>query len=769
MFKIYKFGGSILKNAEDIKLIALIIKNENCIAVFSAFFGITDSLIMISKLTAGGFKEYEMQLESIENFHVNICKNLEIDYKFVVLIFANIKKFLDAVYQLRDLSPKILDTIMSYGEFLSSKIAYEYIAKDCKINYCDAKNVIKTDSNYGNAIVNIEKTSTLVEKFFENKKTYIMPGFIASDIENNPTTLGRNGSDYSAALVASILNAIEVTIWKDVDGVFTANPKLVSKAIQLEKISYREMAELSYFGNKVISLQALQPAVKKNVKIYIRNLYNIKNKGTLISTETDERYKIKGISKVNDIVLVSVSGLGMVGISGFSKRVFSSLSSVGVSVIFIAQSTSEISICFAIKKEQLEKVKIAIAEEFVLEIKENHLNISIKENQTIIAIAGAMTNTPGISAKVFGNLAKANINVVAIAQDFSEMNISISLDSNVADLAIRLIHNSIFEKKQINCLIAGKGVIGSGVVKMLKLQHEYLINNGINIDIIGVCDSKKYYYNEQEFVYKNYDEVIKKFKENAHINYVLIDCTSSDILVKEYQSFIEQGFNIVTPNKKANTMDYNEFSALKECFKKNKKYFFYEANVGAGLPIISTIKDLLNCGDEIIKIEGVFSGTLSYIFNTLSSNKKFSEIVLDAKERGFTEPDPRDDLSGSDVGRKLLILSRMLGYKINLSDIKIQNLVNLSDDEIFKMTEEAKNKNSVLRYIGTIINGKCFANIQTIPNTNPLSSTQYTDNIISITTKYYNNTPLVIRGPGAGADVTSIGIVSDLIKLSNLM
>jgi aspartokinase/homoserine dehydrogenase 1 len=752
MFRLYKFGGSILKNANDVHLIASVVKKEKSINVFSAFFGITDALLLVSKMASNRYNEYEMQLELINNFHINICRELEIEYDFVESIFAEINNLLNALFQIEDLPLKILDRIISYGELLSSKIIHAYLNKLdplANILYVDARHIIKTNSNYGRAVVNIESTSDLVKQAFREDKTYIVAGFIASDLDNNTTTLGRNGSDYSAALIASILDANEITIWKDVDGLSTADPKIVPDAIQINKISYKEMAELSYFGNKIITLQALQPAINKSIKIYLRNVYNLENEGTLISSETNDDFKIKGISKVDDIILVSVSGFAMVGISGFSKRVFSSLSQVNVSVVFIAQSSSETTICFGIKSTDLQRTEATLKEEFG-----NELSISTKKEQSIIAVAGyGMASTPGICAKIFGSLGKVGINIVAIAQDFSEMNISFSVDSSASVLAVKVIHNYLFRQKQINCLVVGIGNVGSVVVKMLQNKNEF--------NVIGTCNSREY----NGVPYSNYDEIIKKFKDEALINCVLVDCTSSDKLVDNYSKFIENGFNVVTSNKKANTLSYDKYREILDCFKKNRKRFFYETNVGAGLPIISPLEDLIACGDEIIKIEGIFSGTLSYIFNNLSAEKSFSSIVLEAKEKGFTEPDPNDDLCGLDVGRKLLILARIIGLKINIEDVKIQSLVGINDDEILKMAK----KDSVLRYVGKIENNKCSAGIEIISKDNPLASTQYTDNIISITSKYYNKIPLVVKGPGAGAEVTAIGVVNDLMRLYNTL
>lgn len=770
---INKFGGSILKNANDvIKICKIISKSQNSINVFSAFFGITDSLIKVSKLSQSGIKEYESQIEFIEFFHIKICNDLDIKSGFVKDVFEEIKKILNAVFHISDLSNKTLDQIVSFGEILSSKTIYEYLKKDVKCEYLDAQKIIKTDSNFQNASVDFDKVKTTLSNEVKPSKIYVMAGFIGSDSSENPTTIGRNGSDYTAAIIGSVLNSDKITIFKDVDGVFTANPKIVKNAILIDKISYKEMAELSYFGSKALSISAINPAIKNNIPIVIKGVDSKFENGTIISSETNLEMKIKGVSKIDEITLISVNGFNMTGVSGFSARVFSSLSKKSINIVFISQSSSEISICFGVCQKDEILAKNALLEEFGNEISQNLMNIEEKNNQSIIAVSGyGMANTTGIASKVFENLAKGNVNINAISQGLSEMNISFSVNSESSNIAIKLIHASIFENKRINCLIAGKGVVGSSVLNMIEMQKQHFANKGIELNIVGIFDSKKYinYEDKKEENYQTFDEIISKFKQKVDINYVLIDCTSSDLLVENYKKFINSGFNIVTPNKKANTLDLVKLEEIKKSFEVNKRNFFYEANVGAGLPIISTIKDLIDCGDEIVKIEGIFSGTLSYIFNNLSKNIKFSDVVLDAKNKGFTEPNPKDDLSGSDVARKLLILARILGIKANLSDIEIENLSEYSDEKMENILKASNNNNEVLRYIGVIEKGRIYAKLLSISRENPLASTSHTDNIISITTKFYNKTPLVIKGAGAGADVTAIGVVSDIVKLSNLL
>lgn len=743
MLKLYHFDNSVLNKASDIELIASIIKKDrNSINIFSSFNNINDALLKVAGIAQSGLKEYEMQLEMIENFHIALCEELKIDFSTIFSYFQNIKKTIAATFEIKDLSPKTIDKILGNSSLLTAKILYEYLKN----------NALEADF--------IDLTADVDYKKIKPNSLYIVGGFDAT--QHNISAIAKN------------LNLKTITVFKDFDGIFTADPEIVKDALHIDRISYQEVAELSHFSNKIVDFKALQTARINKITINVKSTYRLEGPGTVIAEETNKNLKIKGINKIDEISLIALNGFNIPGVSGFSGRVFKALHQKNISVVFISQSSSEVSICFAVKNPDAKKAREAIESEFRNEIAENLMYLESKEKQSIIAVSGSgMANIPGISGKIFSNLGKSNINVNAIAQGISEANISFAVNSDMANLAIKLIHNSIFENKQVNCLIAGNGVVGSSVIKMIKSQRDYFKDHGIDLNIIGGFTSKKYFINgdfsDVGLDYKNFDEVIAQFRKQADIHYVLIDCTSSDLLVENYQKFIESGFNIVTPNKKANSLDLKKFENLQEVLKENKKHFFYEANVGAGLPVISTIKDLIDCGDDIIKIEGIFSGTLSYIFNNLNGEKKFSEIVLEAKEKGFTEPDPREDLCGIDVGRKLLILARIIGRKINLENIEIQSLVDLSDEEVAEMVSAAKKNNQVLRYVGMIEKDKIYSKIIAVGAENPLASTQHSDNIIALTTKFYNKTPLAIRGPGAGADVTAIGVVSDLIKLAKLL
>lgn len=594
-----------------------------------------------------------------------------------------------------------------------------------------------------------------------------------------------------------------VEIWTNVDGLMTANPNKVKKALSINKISYTEAMEMSHFGTKIIHPEIIQSAQKKAAKILIKNSENSDFPGTLISEKSDHNFAIQGISSISDIALLRLQGSGMVGVPGVSKRLFGALSNEKINIILISQASSEHSICFAVEPKSAEKAKQAIEKEFLEEIKNNKIDpVIIEKNLSIIAIVGEnMRHTPGISAKLFSALGKNGINIAAIAQGSSELNISTVISKIDEEKALNAIHDAFFLSgtKTLNLFLAGCGQIGSTLLKQILEQNDFLQKNqSLEIKLIGIANSKKTFFDKNGIDFKNWkeklesresgtiEEFIEKMIKLNLPNSIFIDCTGNEKITENYERILKNSISIVTPNKKANSGSYKNYQDLKNTAKKSNVKFLYETNVGAGLPVISTLQDLLYSGDKIIKIEAVLSGTLSYIFNSFTGEKTFSDIVLEAKNKGYTEPDPRDDLNGIDAARKILILAREIGLPLEMKDVEVENLVpedcrqTTSIEEFFtklsthnkeyaEKLSKAQAEQKRLCYIAKIENDEASIKLQTVDKNHPFSSLSGSDNIVSFTTNRYLERPLVIKGPGAGAEVTAAGVFADVIRIANYL
>ncbi|MCH8170603.1 MAG: bifunctional aspartate kinase/homoserine dehydrogenase I [Bacteroidetes bacterium] len=813
--KVFKFGGSSIGNTKKIENVIVILssmKDKNLIVVFSALKGVTDKLISLGHLALQQNIKYKTILVKLEKMHLNIInelnkKNSTIIKKKISKLFLELTEILHGVYLLKELTDRTLDHIMSFGEKFSCLIISETLKnRNIDNDYVEANKLITTDSNFTNANINFDKTNKkIIEYFRSHKKSQIVTGFIAENEKGEITTLGRGGSDYTASILGAALNVEEIQIWTDVNGILTADPKKVKQAYTLPKITYEEAMELSHFGAKVIHPPTLLPALKKKIKIIIKNSFDPKKLGTeIISRTNDNSCQIKGISSIDNISVINVQGGGMVGVTGIASRLFGVLADKNINIILITQASSEHSICFAVLPEQANNAKQLIEKEFRLEIIDEKINnVTVSSNFSIIAVVGEnMKKTPGISGKVFQSLGKNGINIHAIAQGSSELNISLVIEKKYLRKSLNVLHDALFLSKQktINLFLIGPGLVGSELLNLISKQKNYIQNEfKINIKLIGLANSKKMIFIENGIFIKNSKNKLfqsnKKFKANEFIdrmkelnksNSIFIDCTPSDYIPSFYKSILASSISIVTPNKIANSGKYQTYLDLKNISKQHNVQFLYGANVGAALPIINTIQDIITNGDKITKIEGVLSGSISYIFNSLKKGKSFSESVLSAKKKGYTEPDPRVDLRGTDIARKLLILIREAGIKFEMNQIKIENLLtedlekikdidifldNLKklDNKFLKKIEQAKKMNQVLCYIAKYENGKASVKIETLNANHSFYNIAETDNIIALKTKTYSKEPLVIKGPGAGPDFTASGILIDILRTSNYL
>ena len=811
--KILKFGGTSVGSIEALKALVSIVKHdiaqqEQIVLVVSAMGGLTNQLIIMAEGAVTGI-DYATDLASIEKRHFAVVKELvPLQQQNQVLTtlklyFQSLEDLMQGITALQELSPKTRDAVLSYGEKCSAFMISRILRADFEsvefLNTCD---VIKTDNTFGNAKVDFEQTNFLLKNYFDHHKHAIVvaTGFIASDNQNQITTLGRGGSDYTAAIIGAALNCESIEIWTDVNGMMTADPRRVQKAFSMEELSYTEAMELSFFGAKVIYPPTMTPAFLKKIPIVIKNTFNTDFAGTVIRHDIKPSSTIiRGISSVDNISIVNIQGSGMVGKSGFSGRLFSLLSREQVNVILITQSSSEHSITFAVNPEHAEKAKVLIEQEFELELEASKLNpIVIENNLAVLAIVGEnMKKTPGIAAKLFNALGRNGVNVVAIAQGSSEYNISVIINKQDLSKALNTVHDAFFAtlQKTLHVFVVGVGNIGKELLSQINAHHTYLQqHNLINIKVVGLSNTKKMLIDADGLDLNTWEEKLST-SVDAHLpdfvqhmkalnlpNCVFIDNTASVSPSKYYNEIFKANISVVTCNKIANSADYKQFAELRDTAQKHGVDFFYETNVGAGLPIIKTLNDLIISGDDIVKIEAILSGTISFIFNNFKGDVSFHDIVKQAQQKGYTEPDPRDDLGGVDFMRKMLILARNTGLAMESSDVDLGAILpescltaptvdafyeELKKAESFfaKLKDDAASKNEVLRYIGKLENGKVSISLQSVGANHPFFALSGSDNIIAFTTERYNETQMVVKGPGAGAAVTAAGVFADLVKV----
>ncbi len=797
-WSVHKFGGTSVANAERIRKVSEILASEKGAykaVVVSAMSGTTDRLIHLTELARTGKQSYEQTLAEIESKHVfeiQTLLNTDSAKKLIDILASDIKtlgEILRGVFLSRSLSQEIQDLISGYGELWSAQMLTEFLnQKEIQASFLDARKVLIVRHTESGVSVDWEHSKKDFEAWYAEHAQYpyvVITGYVARNLAGTPTTLGRNGSDYSASIFGALFKASEITIWTDVNGVLSADPRIVPDAIVLDSMSYQEATELAYFGAKVLHPSTMTPAIALEIPIFIRNTFNPQHKGTRIGpSQTGSAHDVRAVSIIQNIALMTVEGTGMIGVPGVAQSVFGALKNVNISVSLISQASSEQSICFTIPVAQAQLAKSTLEKVFYLELQDKRISsVSIVEPCGIIAAVGdAMACQPGMAAKFFGALARGGINIRAIAQGASERNISIVIDQVDMHRALRIVHSAFFLSKQtLSVGILGIGQVGRTLLSQLKTEAAHLRETwNLDLKIRAIANSKNMLLSDEGIALENWESLFEKnakvldvktfldHLKSEHLPHsVIIDCTADDKVSKRYPECLERGIHIISANKKANTDDLNFYKSLRAACKKTNTQFLYETNVGAGLPIINTLRELVQTGDKIEKVEGILSGTLSFLFNNFDGSKAFSSLVSEAQKLGYTEPDPREDLSGTDVARKLVILSREMGLPVELKDVEVENLTQYSDEDFAKMLEKAKKANSVLRYVGSIEASKVKVGIGVYPLGHTFSRVQGRDNIIAFHTQRYSPEALVVQGPGAGPAVTAAGVFADLLRLAH--
>ena len=809
--KVMKFGGTSVGSVSSILSVKKIVESveEPVIVVVSALGGITDKLIKASKMAAAGDAAYEKEYKEIVNRHIEMVYTVipAGEERSVLLdkvneLLSELKDIFQGVYLIKDLSSRTSNTIVSYGERLSSIIAAQLTGAA----WFDSREFIKTEKKNSKHLLDAEMTNRLVrETFKEQPKRVLVPGFISSDKNTGEVTnLGRGGSDYTAAIIAAALDADALEIWTDVDGFLTADPRVISSAYLIDELSYVEATELCNFGAKVVYPPTIYPVCHKNIPILIKNTFNPDAPGTIIKQEVSdpENKAIKGISSINDTSLITVQGLGMVGVIGVNYRIFKALAKNGISVFLVSQASSENSTSIGVRNAEAELACEVLNDEFAKEIEMGEISpITAEKELATVAIVGEnMKHTPGIAGKLFGTLGRNGINVIACAHGASETNISFVVEGKSLRKSLNVIHDSFFlsEYQVLNIFLCGIGTVGGSLIEQIHSQRQKLMQeNGLRLNVVGVMNSKKGLFCREGINLSRYKELLEEEGKPLSLeemknevlgmnifNSVFVDCTANAGVAGLYKELLQHNVSVVAANKIAASSAYEEYRELKQIARQRGVKFLFETNVGAGLPIINTINNLIHSGDKIQKIEAVLSGTLNFIFNRISADTTFSQTVKMAKEEGYSEPDPRIDLSGKDVIRKLVILAREAGYPLEQEDVE-KNLFVPDDyskgslDEFWARVPEldadfeARRKvleanNKHWRFVAKLENGKGSVGLQEVDATHPFYGLEGSNNIILLTTERYNAYPMMIQGYGAGADVTAAGVFADIMSIANV-